>query len=76
MDKHLKILGYLKRTINYGLKFNNGNIITAYSYADYAGDIDIRRSTTGYVITIGNTPISWCSKLQPCVSTSTAETEY
>ena len=25
---------------------------------------------------MGNTPISWCSKLQQCVSTSTAEAEY
>ena len=72
----IKILGYLKFTINYGLKFDSKNRITAYSDADYAGDLTTRRSTTGYVITIGKTPISWCSKLQPCVSTSTAEAEY
>jgi len=72
----LKILGYLKKTMNYGLKFNNKRIINAYSDADYAGDKISRRSTSGYVITIGGTPVSWCSKLQPCVSTSTAEAEY
>ena len=72
----LKILGYLKGTINYGLSFNRNNSIKAYSDADYAGDETTRKSTTGYIITIGNTPISWCSKLQNCVSTSTAEAEY
>jgi len=50
--------------------------IKAYSDADYAGDKESRRSTTGLIITIGNTPISWSSKLQHCVSTSTAESEY
>jgi len=72
----LKIMGYLKCTINYGLKFNSNSNIKAYSDADYAGDKDTRKSTTGYIITIGDTPISWCSKLQHCVSTSTAEAEY
>ena len=72
----LKIMGYLKCTINYGLKFNSNSNIKAYSDADYAGDKDTRKSTTGYIITIGDTPINWCSKLQHCVSTSTAEAEY
>jgi len=71
----LKILGYLKSTLDYGLKFSNNFNITAYSDSDFAGD-ETRRSTTGYIITIGNTPVSWCSKLQTCVSTSTAEAEY
>ena len=44
--------------------------------ADYAGDLEIRRSTTGFLITIGNTPSSWCSKLQHWISTSTTEAEY
>ena len=43
---------------------------------DYVGDKETRRSTSGFVVTIGNTPTSWSSKLQHCVSTSTAESEY
>lgn len=72
----LKILGYLKHTIDFGLKFSRDFSIKAYSDSDFAGDYDTRRSTTSYIITIGGTPISWCSRLQPCVSTSTAEAEY
>jgi hypothetical protein len=41
-----------------------------------AGDKDSRRSTTGYVFTIGGTIISWISKLQKVVSLSTIEVEY
>jgi hypothetical protein len=40
------------------------------------GDKDSRRSTTGYVFTIGGTTISWISKLKNVVSLSTTEAEY
>ena len=40
-------------------------------------DKDTRRSTTGYVFTIGGTAISWASKLQKIVDLSTTtEAEY
>jgi hypothetical protein len=41
-----------------------------------AGDKDSRRSTTGYVFTIGGIAVSWISKLQKVVSLSTTEAEY
>lgn len=44
--------------------------------ADYAGDLSTRRSTTGYVFSLGSGAISWCSKRQPTVSLSTTEAEY
>lgn len=47
-----------------------------YCDADYAGDIDTRRTTTGYVFLMGDGAVSWCSKLQPTVALSTAEAEY
>ena len=40
------------------------------------GDKDNRRSTIGYVFTIGGTTISWISKLQKVVALSTIEAEY
>jgi hypothetical protein len=36
-----------------------------------AGDKDSRRSTTGYVFTIGGIAVSWISKLQKVVALST-----
>jgi hypothetical protein len=41
-----------------------------------AGDKDSRRSTTGYVFTIGGTIVSWIFRLQKVVSLSTTEVEY
>ena len=41
-----------------------------------AGDKDSRRSTIGYVITVGGTTVSWISKLQKVVALSKTEAEY
>ena len=49
---------------------------TAYADADYAGELDSRRSTSGMVVKMGSGAISWASKLQPVVSLSTTEAEY
>ncbi|KAG8472305.1 hypothetical protein CXB51_034359 [Gossypium anomalum] len=44
--------------------------------ADFAGDLDRRRSLTGYVFTIGGCAISWKDTLQTTVALSTTEAEY
>ena len=49
---------------------------STYADADYAGDIDTRRSTSGMVVKMGTGAISWASKLQPVVTLSTTEAEY
>jgi hypothetical protein len=41
-----------------------------------AGDKDRRRSTTGYVFTIGGTTVSWILKMKKVVALSTTEVEY
>ena len=72
------VLRYLRGSSDRGLTFegSNGLELAGYCDADYAGDIDSRRSTTGYFYTLGGTAISWASKLQQTVALSTTEAEY
>ncbi|UYV65259.1 hypothetical protein LAZ67_3003730 [Cordylochernes scorpioides] len=74
-----KIFGYLKATKNIGICFGGSSCtstLIGFSDADFAGDLDTRKSTTGYVFMLNNGPISWCSQKQNCVSLSTTESEY
>ena len=50
--------------------------LQGYIDADFAGDIDSRKSTTGFVFSLGDTAISWASNLQKIVTLSTPEAEY
>ncbi|KAL6269518.1 hypothetical protein ACE6H2_026429 [Prunus campanulata] len=72
-----RILRYIQGTIQYGIHFTTGPWhLQAYSDADWAGDLNTRRSTTGFVVFLGNNPISWQSKKQGSVSRSSTEAEY
>lgn len=73
-----RIIRYIKRTFNYGLYFNNKTKLSLeiFSDADYAGDIQTRRSTSGFLFRYGSSIISWTSQRQHCVSLSSTEAEY
>ena len=72
-----RIFRYLRDTVNYQLIFR-GDLkpLSGYADADWAGDQDTRRSTSGYVFDIDSAAISWSSKRQPTVALSTYEAEY
>ncbi|KFK23216.1 hypothetical protein AALP_AAs44667U000300 [Arabis alpina] len=72
------ILRYLKGTTEYGLRFGDQKCVAVLGYvdSDYAGDLDNRRSTIGYVFTPAAGPVSWRSVLQDVVAMSTTEAEY
>ena len=59
-----------------GCDSNNLAELLSMGDADFAQDVDTRKSTTGYVVTYAGGAISWLSKLQPVVSQSTTEAEY
>ena len=73
-----RIFRYLRGTTHYGLLFkkSGSKAIIGYSDADWGGDINDCKSTTGYLFQIGGTAISWQSKKQSCVAMSTTEAEY
>lgn len=73
-----RILKYLKATVNEGIIY--GGKATSwepicYSDADFAGDEDERRSTSGSVVILCGGPVAWLSRRQKTVALSTAEAE-
>jgi len=75
------VVRYLAGTQQHGLVYkqcinSSSSRVRGYGDADYAGCKDTRRSTTGYVFMLNGAAISWCSRRQAVVATSTAEAEY
>ena len=73
-----RIMRYLKGTTNMGLMYSKNDCTNCvgYSDADWAGDVNDRKSTSGYLFKISGAPVSWRSKKQSCIALSTAEAEY
>jgi hypothetical protein len=74
-----RILRYLKWSTELGILYtkNEGfSKLLVFTDSGYAGDLDDRRSTSGYVFMIGSGVVSWSSKKQPVVTLSTTEDEY
>jgi hypothetical protein len=75
-----RILRYLKGTLTHGVLYkhtaNKELELVGFSDSDYAGDLNDRKSTSGYVFMLGTGAVSWSSKKQPIVTLSTTEAEY
>jgi hypothetical protein len=73
-----RVFRYLQGTRQLKLVYpRNGKLeLTGYSDASYANCPDTRRSYSGYTFFLGDCAISWMSKKQQSVSTSTTEAEY
>ncbi|XP_060182944.1 uncharacterized mitochondrial protein AtMg00810-like [Lycium barbarum] len=63
-------------TLGIFISKNPDCIISAFSDLDWAACPDSRKSVSGYIVMMGNSPISWKSKKQTTISLSSAEAEY
>eukprot|EP00253_Pinus_taeda_P003208 PITA_03208 len=73
-----RVLRYIQGTKDFGLLYTKTKIFVLGGYfdADFAGSIDDRASTSGYLMNMGLAAISWSCKKQATVATSSAEAEY
>lgn len=72
-----RILKYLQGTRDMVIVYKADDAeLVVYLDADFAGDCDSRRSTTGYVSLMANGPVTWSTHRQKCVTKSITEAEY
>ena len=77
-----RIFRYLSGTRHFGLFYPKGGSLSlpsdlhAFFDSVWAGCYDTRVSTSGFCFMLGNSCVSWLSKKQPTVATSSCEAEY
>jgi hypothetical protein len=74
-----RIIRYLAGTLDCGITLGgrrNAPILEVWTDADYAGDGETRRSTSGFLIKFRGGPILWASRHQKAISRSSLESEY
>jgi Reverse transcriptase (RNA-dependent DNA polymerase) len=82
MKEMLRIIKYVISTKDNGLKVKPTNLMNKkwrlriFSDSDWASSKDNRKSITGFVIFLQESPILWKSQSQKCVSLSSTEAEY
>ena len=73
-----KALRYIQGTKDLMLtykKYDNLKVI-GYSDADFAGCVDAKKSTSGYIFTLAGGAISWKSSKQTVTASSTMQAEF
>ena len=51
-------------------------MLVGFTDSDWAGNPDDRKSTAGYVFSLGSRPVTWACKKQQALALSSAEAEY
>eukprot|EP00253_Pinus_taeda_P003370 PITA_03370 len=78
LKKSLYGLKQAPRLVQFGIHYSveASPLLVGFTDSDWAGDPDDRKSTAGYVFTLGSGPITWACKKQAAISLSSAEAEY
>ncbi|WVY89239.1 hypothetical protein V8G54_034753 [Vigna mungo] len=76
-----RMLRYIKGTEDFGILFQQGQKcgdlkLVGYTDADFGGDEDDRKSTSGSIFFIHGAPVSWSSKKHNVIALSSYESEY
>ena len=73
-----KVLRYLQGTKDYMLMYRRTDELEVISYSDseFAGCVDYKKSTSGYIFMLVDGVVSWRSAKQTLTATSTIEAEF
>lgn len=73
-----RVFSYLNNTSCFGIRYDGYDKegLIAFSDADFASDVDSRKSTSGVLIKLNGGAIVWSSKKQATVARSTTEAEF
>ncbi|RVW81995.1 Retrovirus-related Pol polyprotein from transposon TNT 1-94 [Vitis vinifera] len=76
--KAKRVMRYLQRTKDCMLTYHRSSHleIVGYSDSDFAGCLDSRRSTSGYIFMLAGGAVSWKSVKQTLIASSTMEAEF
>ena len=73
----IRVLRFLKNSVDHGLFYSKTTLqLNAFCNSDWAGCPDDKRSTSGFVVFLGDCLVSWSAKKQPVVSRSSTKPEY
>ena len=72
------ILCYQRGTTTYGFHITRSSSFALHGFTDtdWAGSTDDHKSTSGYLVFFGQTPISWKSSKERTVARSSTKVEY
>lgn len=73
-----RVLRYVSGTRTHGILFDGSKSIEAHGFSDsdWAGDVSDRKSVSGYAFLMAGGVVSWSSRKQTVVATSSCEAEY
>ncbi|KAH0682733.1 hypothetical protein KY290_021329 [Solanum tuberosum] len=73
-----RLIRYLKSIAHYGIRITQRSSLnlSVFYDVDWVGNLSDRSSTTGYIIFLGLSPVSWSSKQQRIIARSSTEAEY
>lgn len=74
-----RVVKYLIATAKLELELggaDNESQFYAYADADWAGNVNHRKSNTGYVVKFGIGTVSWACRRQTCVALASSEAEF
>ena len=78
LDSMRRTLRYVSATLDYAIFYGADSELELYGYTDayWAGSAYDRRSTSGFMFSLGSAAITWSSRKQSTVALSSTEAEY